>query len=148
MRRFVFLLLIWVALCGLHPVYVSITQINIKPTGLQITIRAFAEDVVEAMHKARLRADDTGYERYVLSKISITLGNELQTLRYIGKEQEADVVYFYLELNQPNEGEMIVSQEILHEVFDEQTNIVHFQKNGNIKTGICTRDQSTTHFNK
>jgi hypothetical protein len=145
-----FTLLLFCALSGIsgsHPVYVSITQIDLKTHGIQVTIRTFADDIDKGLSRLGLKAGNESYGKYALLHLLIK-GEKSIPLRYLGHEIEADAVYLYLEGTNIS-GAVVseVEQRLLHEVYDLQTNIIHLQTSEGIRTGICTHEEPIARFN-
>ena len=126
------------AVSGLHKYYVSVTNIDYvkDKQQVQITCRLFIDDF-EKLLRERYNSDivlnigedetkiDKHIEDYVKSKLVISINNTTQTLSFIGKEYEDNILYCYLEIDDVEAiSTFEVSNSILFDMFSDQKNIV------------------------
>jgi hypothetical protein len=136
----VFLLLFIIPLFAFttHKYYLSLTQIEYKKESqsLQVIINVFMDDIEIALNKdysidlqlttkQELKDADEYFTKYLNEKLNFTVNNKPVKFKYIGKEYEGDLVYFYLEIdNIKNPTSLELSNKILLKHFDEQQNVV------------------------
>lgn len=122
-----------------HDFHVSITTIDCNPkTGaLEITVKIFTDDLEKSILKlggpelkvgANDEAKDTDsfIEKYLQNRLFIEANGKTMSPKWIGKEVEIDATWCYLEV--PNVGkleEIKITNRILLEIFDDQSNLVH-----------------------
>ena len=72
---------------------------------------------------------------YINSHLTITVDGKPLTLSFVGFEKEDVVVYSYLEVpNITSLKNVSINDNLMHDMFDDQTNIVHVIFNGNRKS--------------
>lgn len=133
-----------------HAFHTSITQIdfNAKEKTLEVSIRVFTDDLENTLSKEnkgqRFRIEnndknDPFVERYIRQhfKLSSPKG-QLRAYTYIGKENEADATWVYIEipLQEANLQGFTLQQDVLMDVFDDQVNIVNITQSGERKSYI------------
>ncbi len=147
------LLLISIPLFGftsLHKYYVSNTQVDYvkEERAVQITSGLFVDDF-EKLLKERYDDTivlneneeealiDTYIEKYLRSKLKISIDGKTQNLVFIGKEYDNDIMYCYLEIeNVVAINTMEISNTLLFDLFEDQKNIVRTNINEKYKTFI------------
>jgi len=145
------------ALLGIeHDFHVSISQMehNVSSGRIEVAVKVFTDDLEEALARKGLRKAGIGtasehdsaqvfIARYLYEKIRVRNDGKALTFVYLGSEQAADATWCYLE-SEPVEslGRLRVSNTLLHEVFDDQVNIIHFKRDG--KTNAKMTDRSST----
>jgi len=141
MKKILLLLTLYFFLTAssLHDFFVSITQIDHseEAQSLQLTFKFFTDDlekVLEEQGTGKLylgtekEAEETNtyIQRYLLQKIELEVNDTLVDLTYLGKEQEEDVTWCYMEVEKIKKVESLkVRNQLFLETFEEQTNIVH-----------------------
>tara|TARA_R110000868_G_scaffold30589_5_gene112948 strand:- start:6018 stop:6524 length:507 start_codon:yes stop_codon:yes gene_type:complete len=157
-KSFLILLLPLMAFTVVHKFYVTVTNIaySEKEDAIQITSRIFIDDL-EKTFKERydvnarmatseeLESVDTYIEKYLKSKFVVYFDGKPQTYTFIGKKYDNDVVVCYLELpnvNLPKLKSILVTNEILTDMFEEQQNVVHFKFKGKKKSFVLTRENN------
>ena len=131
----------------IHEYHISVTKLHFNPSQktLEISIRAFTDDLEKGLSLANgnrriaLRnGDDNGplVEKYLRKHFVLADPNrKLQTVQYIGKEEEADATWLYLEVPFPGNPEgWVMKNELLLEAFDDQVNMVNAQWGDDRKT--------------
>ncbi|MDH3494320.1 MAG: hypothetical protein OEM82_12270 [Acidobacteriota bacterium] len=129
-----------------HEFHTTFTTIehNIPEKNIEITIRVFTHDLSPTLEKRLGRKIDLGREEidsavmsYVREKFEIrTKIGEVLIPQWVGKEVDAQVAYFYLEI--PFEGELAgaaVLNGMFFESFEEQVNYVSVSA-GDLKRGF------------
>ncbi|MEE2710011.1 MAG: DUF6702 family protein [Gemmatimonadota bacterium] len=126
-----------------HPLYISICEIehNTDTAALELTFKIFTDDLETALEeqgvgKLRLGTDremenaDEYIRRYIEKNVVIQVDDRSVELGYVGKEVEMDVAWCYVEVQGVlSIKSMTVSNTLLFELFEEQTNIVHINAN-------------------
>ncbi|WP_229311134.1 DUF6702 family protein [Larkinella soli] len=122
----------------LHPVHTSITQMqfNTAQKTFEVSIRVFTDDLEEALTKEnngqRVRLADKDkndplVERYLRKHFALSNARrQRKPYQYLGKEQEVDATWIYVEIPYPEpvEGSQI-QQSVLTDFFDDQVNLVN-----------------------
>jgi len=137
-----------------HPIHVSVTEIEFdeKARALEIMMRVFADDLEETMRKysnqpdldiiaANSSAVDQMVSGYLNMHFQIRLDNKIQKIHYLGHEREGDAFIFYIEVTNVKKWKTIqVQNDILTEIFDDQSNLVHVTVRDDVKSLRLTRD--------
>lgn len=140
-----------------HPFYVSICQIdhNSEAKSLEITFKIFTDDLekaLEAQGTGKLYLGDPResqeanryLDNYLKNQIEIIVNGDTAAFRYVGKEVEMDVTWCYVEIAQVTEVKMIaVTNRILQEIYEEQTNLVHVKAGGQQKSMLLRKGKVT-----
>ena len=122
-----------------HKYYVSVTQVEYveKQKSLQIITRIFIDDI-EKLFQERydenlilagkdepVKAVNSYVERYLKSKLVISINGKPQQLTYVGREYEDDIMYIYLEIENVSDIKSFeISNAVLFDLYAEQQNIV------------------------
>jgi hypothetical protein len=143
------LICFWVGLFGfqaLHPLHVSVTEINYdeKDKALEIMVRIFVDDLETTMRKNQNIPDlditkpkgptlDEMMQKYLQESLVVSLDGKRQTIKYLGNERDGEAFVFYIEVPGVKKWKKIgVSNSILTEVFDDQSNLVHVTSAGTV----------------
>ncbi len=145
-----------------HPFYVSVCTIdfNSENRTLEIEVKIFTDDFERALEETtdrkfflgtpkELEEADELIERYFEDHLKIWLNDSEIQLNYLGKEVEIDATWCYIESEEiPStkknlQGELTVTNRILLEPFDDQSNIVHITAEGKSKSLLLNRIQVT-----
>ncbi|WP_448961092.1 DUF6702 family protein [Larkinella arboricola] len=138
-----------------HPVHTSVTQMqfNAAEKTFEVSLRVFTDDLEEALtrenNNQRVRLNDKDannplVERYIRKHFGlINASRQRKPFRYLGKEQEMDATWIYVEVpySEPVEGS-ILQQSLLTELFDDQINLVNVSYLSQKKT-VLFRKSST-----
>jgi hypothetical protein len=134
--------------CGLalpsHPVHVSVTEIEYDAAEkeLEIMMRIFIDDLENALrqyHKQAgldiLNTDEATAKKligaYLLDNFQVVLDNRKTQMEYLGQEVEGQAFICYiLAPGVRNWTTAEVTNRILFELFDDQSNIVHVTSGG------------------
>jgi hypothetical protein len=121
---------------------------------LQITLRIFKDDLSNAISDIYLdqKTDDLNLidelyfkqvDKYINSKISILIDDKKFEMDYLGLETKNDMYVCYLEIeNLPIYSNMVISNKILFEIFDDQQNIIHVKRNDKRQSFIARNNNS------
>ena len=146
------------ALCSsfaAHKFYVSVTQIDYVPNKkrIEITSRIFIDDLEKALTKKykkkpnltstnELPEAEEWIKSYLKEKIKISINKKPQTIDYLAKEVEGDVLIVYTKIaisKKINTFEIYNS--LLTETFFDQQNIFHTNINSNKKSFLLTNTE-------
>lgn len=139
-----------------HKFYVGVFQVDYfkEKKAVQITARLFIDDLEKALYKKHNKhfyittkdevSDANTYiAKYLDEKLKIKINNKIQTLQFLTKEQEENIVICYLKINfKDNMKELEITNNVLSDVFNEQQNLVHLNINGNKKTILFTNTET------
>jgi hypothetical protein len=139
-----------------HKFYVGVFQIDYfkEKKAVQITARLFIDDLEKALYKKHNKhfylttkdeiSDANSYiASYLSEKLKIKINNKVQTLQFLFKEQENNIVICYLKINfKENMKELDIYNTILTDIFKGQQNLVHLNINGNKKTILFTNTET------
>ena len=152
--KHVLLFLSFLASQQTHDFHTSLTEMhyNAKDRAFEISIRVFTDDLETALARAnngqKIRVDaataDPLIERYIRSKFWFTgPDKQRRVLDYIGHETEGEAQWIYLEMpfSEPFRGGLL-QQNVLTEVFADQTNLVNLRIGGQKKTFVFRQNQS------
>ena len=138
-----------------HKFYVGVFQIDYfkEKKAVQITARLFIDDLEKALHKKHNKhfyittkdevADANSYiAMYLQDKLKIKINNKIQTIQFLTKEQEDNIVICYLKINfKDNIKDLEITNYVLSDSFNEQQNLLHLNINGNKKTILFTNTE-------
>ncbi|WP_373511741.1 DUF6702 family protein [Persicitalea sp.] len=138
-----------------HEYHISVTKLNFNPSqrSLEISIRAFTDDLEKGLSLANenrrimLRNGDDNnplVEKYIRKHFAIAdPARKLRTVQYIGKEEEADATWLYLEVPFSGNPEgWVMKNELLMEAFDDQVNMVNAKWGDDRKTYLFKKGKS------
>ena len=133
---------------GVHAFHTSLTEIqyNTKEQSLEVSIRMFTDDLETALTKfnngqkvmigGKNDNSDAILSKYIQQHFAIiSPQKQKKALNFIGKEIEGDATWIYVEIptNQDFKKHFIYNN-LMQEMFDDQTNLVNFTYLGNKKT--------------
>lgn len=136
-----------------HKYYLSLTQIeyNSKSKSVEIIINVFIDDFETALNKTysenfqlntkeEIKDSDTYFYQYLKDNVQFKIDGKPVTYKYIGKEYDGDVVFFYLEIiDIDNVKEIEIDNSILIQHFPSQQNLVKSKVNKNHKSVLLTK---------
>lgn len=118
----------------------------------QISIRAFTDDlekgISEDNNKRIFQIKDNDQnnpfvERYVRKHFTLTSAQKKAEVQYLGKEQEADATWIYLEIPFTGDPEgWKLQNSILMDVFDDQVNMTNLKFPSGPKTLMFKKGQT------
>jgi len=146
-----------------HKYYVSVTEVEYvkEQESIQIVTRIFIDDF-EKMLRERydesitldIGKDETQIDayiqKYLSSKLQITIDNTLQQFEFLGKEYEDDILFCYLEITDVSAiNNFEIVNQVLFDVFDDQQNLVKTKINSKRKSFmlIPQNDKGVLNFN-
>ena len=133
---------------NLHPFHVSVTEINhnAKDKTLEISCKIFTDDFEDALtrkYKAKVDlvqpkdkpAMNKLVNDYINNHLAIKTDNKSAVINFIGFEVENEAAYVYLQVNDiATIKKAEVTNSVLRDLFNDQTEIIHFIENGNRKS--------------
>ncbi|MCS6904103.1 MAG: hypothetical protein RML72_04790 [Bacteroidia bacterium] len=136
-----------------HPFYVSLTQIehNSQTQCLEASIRIFTDDLQLALKnfQAKNNFDNNQLLKLYLKehiKIWVKENQELD-LSFVGKEEEEEVTWCYLESKPIKTIPMLIVQNtILFKEFPSQINMLHIRIHGKTRSTHLTRNSYRAYF--
>lgn len=131
-----------------HPFHVSVTEINHNATNktLEVSCKIFTDDFEDALTKKyKTNVDlvrpkdkpamDKLVGDYVNNHLAIKTDSKASVMNYVGYEVENEAVYVYMQVNDiATLKKAEVTNTVLHDLFNDQTEIIHFIENGNRKS--------------
>ena len=131
-----------------HPFHVSVVEINhnISDKTLEITCKIFTDDFekvlaknyqtrVDLINPPDKKAMDSVVKKYIVSHLSVSADGKPGNLVYIGFERDAEAVYSYVQVEHISSVKKIdIVNKLMHDLFDDQINIMHVTVNGNRKS--------------
>jgi hypothetical protein len=139
----------WIAFVfALHPLHVSVTEIeyNEKEKRLEVMMRVFIDDLELALRSRFNKPEmdilaptsptlDEMMNEYLKDHFKITLDNKVQKTSYLGHERDGEAFVFYVEVpNIKKWKEIVVTNDIIMEMYDDQSNLVHVTVRGKVKS--------------
>lgn len=153
--------ILYALLFSWHPIHLSVSEINYseKDKALQITSRIFLDDLEESIRQERNQRDldilepVTGFTTeqlirdYVLKRFTVKLDGKLQKMNFLGFEREDPAVICYIEIESVKKFKTIeIRNEVIQELYDDQSNIVHVTYKGPVKSARLMRDKPSEVF--
>ncbi len=146
------------SLLSLHPLHISVTEIDYaeKEKMLKITMRVFVQDFEQTMAQKLKNPDldiralqggltvDKLAADYLKEHFKISLDDKLQNTVYLGHEIESEAFIFYVEVTGVKKWKTIqVMNDMITEMFEDQSNLVHVSIDDEIKSLRLTKDTPT-----
>lgn len=156
------LLLIFSLISYFHSFHVSVTEIKYKDEEkvIQISTRIFLDDLEVALrsYSGNEKLDISDPENfdsvnnhlksYVKEKFQLqnAKGKNME-IAYLGAEVDGDAMWCYLEVLKVKKLTAItVRNKLLHEVWQDQENLVHFRAFDQVQSARLFREKSVKHF--
>jgi hypothetical protein len=150
----------WIAgvLLMVHPMHVSITEIsyNTQARAVQITVRLFIDDLETAVRRQTQQPEldllapgaggttDNLVATYLQERFRVKLDGKQQTWTYLGHEKEGPALIAYIEIGKARRFKSIeVMNACMHEIFDDQNNLVNVTYQETVKSLRLTADQQS-----
>ena len=139
----------------LHPIHVTVTEIEYdeKSKALEIMMRVFIDDFETTLRQKLNQPEldilapkngqttDQLIEKYLKDHFHITVDNKIQKTQYLGHEQDSDAFVFYIEVTNVKKWKTIrVFNDILTDMYDDQSNLVHVTVRDEVKSLRLTRN--------
>lgn len=138
---------------GLHPMHVSVTEIEFddKEKRLEIMMRVFIDDLevtlrqhfrqpeLDVLEPAGQTLDDL-MRTYLKSHFQLSLDGRPQAISYLGHERDHEAFIFYIEVEKVKKWKSIqVQNSIITEIYDDQSNLVHVTQAETVRSLRLTR---------
>ena len=133
---------------ALHPLHLATVEIdhNSSDKTLEITCKTFWDDfenILSKLNNSKVNLtsdkDTAGNNKrifeYFRSHLKITVDGKPVQMSFVGYEKEDVVVYSYLQVdNVSSVKKVAIVNTVMHDMFDDQVNIMHVLVNGNRKS--------------
>ncbi|WP_299985125.1 DUF6702 family protein [uncultured Pontibacter sp.] len=139
-----------------HDYHASITDARYNPRtqSLEVAVKVFMDDLENALslrNKSTVRYSQAPQvQQMVQDYMGATLSFELEKGKplkhtFVGAEQEADVVWVYLEVpvKTQNLTHLYVRNVVLQELFNDQMNIVNLDYKGKVNSTLFQKNDGT-----
>ena len=163
LNRFIacFLILILFTSNTIHPVYMSVTEIehNSKESSLEISCKIFTNDFESELKKINTQKVDLLNSElknkmnilvdcYIQNHLKISVNNNsVSKMKFVGFEQIEDAILAYFEIISINKvNSLKIENTILYEYSEQQINLIHVTVNGNRKSYKLNNPDSQTVF--
>ncbi|HCW06243.1 MAG TPA: hypothetical protein DGG95_02640 [Cytophagales bacterium] len=145
----------------LHPIHISVTEINYneKEKSLQIISRAFIDDLELGVRAQRGEAELDILEpknglttkqlvqNYLSVHLKIKIDGKPAKLNYLGFEKEDVSLVSYIEIENVKKLKTIeVFSDVITEIHDDQSNLVHVTYKSPVQSVRLTRDKTLELF--
>ncbi len=137
-----------------HQYHVSVTQMQYnKPAkSFEISIRIFTDDLEKGISEDNskrifsIKNNDQNnpfVERYIRKHFALSSAQKKAEVHYLGKEEEADATWIYLEVPFSDNPEgWKLKNTILMEIFDDQVNMTNLKYTSGPKTFLFKKGQT------
>lgn len=148
-------------ICLLHPVHVSVTEVNYseKDKALQIISRIFIDDlelsIQKALHQESLDILNPGggmttdqlVSDYLKKHFTIKIDGKPAKLHYLTHETEDAAIICYLEIENVKKLKTLeVTNDVIQETHTDQSNLIHITYKGPVKSYRLVREKPTEIF--
>lgn len=146
----------------MHPFHVSVSDIKYKEDkkAIQISTRIFLDDLelalraytgnetLDIIKKENWEFVNENLKQYMLEHITLWDEKDREyELNYIGAEVEEDVMWCYIEIEKVKKLERVrVKNTLLHEVWGDQENLIHFRAFEKVRSARLFKDEDTEVF--
>lgn len=146
----------WPAFAPAHDFHVSLTEVNFnaKAGTFEVSIRLFTDDLDKAIQlddrgpTGLITGNETAHidtriASYLSRNFRLKVDDRLLSLNFIGKENQLDATWCYLEFAAPSSfASITISNTCLMEVFIDQTNMVTCSAMGKNKSVVLQKGAS------
>ena len=143
-----------------HPFYISVIEINHNPkeASVEISVRAFAEDLEAILQKYNTAKIDINnppnkgfldgqISTYLNQKIKLKVNGQPLLLKYIGHEMQQESVWCFFEVPKISDmSKLEVDCNLLYDFETNQTNILHVKSKGTEKSEKLAYPKRTAVF--
>jgi len=145
----------------LHPVHVSVTEITYseKDKALQITSRIFIDDLelsirarrkepeLDIIHPKNGVTTDQLLKEYLNDHLKVKLDGKAQKINLLGTETEDVAIICYIEIENVKKIKTLeVFNDVITDIHDDQSNLVHVTYKSPIKSARLMRDHPSEVF--
>jgi hypothetical protein len=142
---------------GLHPFHITVTELIYKEDAkaVQIMHKIFIDDFEQTLNKAYnvnldiLTLEDTKsidslVADYLSKNFSVSINGKREEIIYLGSELEENVLWCYQEIYKVRKPRIFqITNKVMFEEFDDQSNLVHTNMNGELKTLRLQQNEGT-----
>ncbi len=142
---------------GWHPFHVTVSELIYKENNktIQVMHRIFVDDFertintvyevnLDILAMENMRGIDSLVEDYLSKRFAVTIDGKKRELSYLGSELEEDVIWCYQEIYKVRKPkDFKITNTILFEEFDDQSNLVHTTVNKELKSIRLTANERT-----
>tara|TARA_B100000795_G_scaffold238298_1_gene199323 strand:- start:8989 stop:9486 length:498 start_codon:yes stop_codon:yes gene_type:complete len=160
-KTFLLLFIIPLLSFSAHKYYLSLTQVTFKPASksVQVIINVFMDDIETALNKdyridlqlttkKELIDNDVYFKKYLKEKLHFKVDNIAKEFTYLGKEYDADLIYFYLEIENIDQLKTLeITNNILTKHFPQQQNMTKCKLGEKHKSILLTKKENSATFN-
>ena len=140
----------------LHPVHVSVTEVNYneKDKALQITSRIFVDDLELAIREKRKEPDldilepgaglktDQLVGPYLSEHFKVKIDGKPVKFNFLASEKEDYALVCYIEIPGIKKMKTFeITDDVIMEIHDDQSNLVHITYKSPVKSVRLTRDK-------
>lgn len=144
-------------LSGFHPFHITVTELIYKEDdkAVQIMHKIFVDDFEQTLNKAygvnldilalsNTKSIDSLVSDYLSKKFTVTINGKKEEVVYLGSELEENVLWCYQEIYKVRRPKTFkITNEIMFEEFDDQSNLVHTTLGEELKTLRLQRNEGT-----
>lgn len=132
---------------------------NKETKSLEISLRVFTDDLEKTLQdwsaeklylgeKNESANSDILLKKYILNVLGIALDEKNIPLHFVGKEIEQALTWIYLETKNTADFDKIeVENRMLFQSFPTQTNLIHVNNKGEIKSLLLTKNNPAGELN-
>ena len=154
LQSFLWLLAIVVYVNAVHPIHVSVTEIEMdeKDKRLEIMMRVFTDDLELTLRKAKNKPEldllgltekerDNLVSGYLNDHFRVSLDGKPHKVTYLGHEQEDLALIIYLEIPNVRQWKSIqIQNDMIMEMHSDQSNLVHVTVKETVKSLRLTKN--------
>ena len=141
---------------SLHPFHASVCEIeyNAKTESLEISYRMFLDDLEMALNKKYeagldiMKVDqkektDKLVEEYLKEQFKFWVDGKKVNISYLGSEIEGYALWCFIEIPKIGKPSTLeVDNNVMLEIFDDQINLVHFNKEDQVRSLKLYKDNT------
>ncbi len=144
-----------------HPIYVSVTEINHNPVdkNLEIACKIFTDDFetvltratgakIDLFHPADTALTGRQISQYIGKHLNIRVDGKPATLSFLGFERELDAVWSFFEVKNLTAAprSIAIKNDLLYENFREQIHLMHVTVGGKRKSTKLDYPETDANF--
>lgn len=151
----VFLFFLNVPIHAMHPLHVSVTEIEYdeQEKELEIMMRIFVEDLEKAIREETNQPElnlmnsepvtRSHVSAYLKKHFTLSLDGKMQTLKYLGQELDGQALICYIQVVNVKKWKSIeFLNTTLINIYDDQSNLVHVSVKEKVKSVRLTTDNT------
>ncbi len=146
--KIVALIVFSISAVSFHPFHLSVTEVkyNNQSHTVELSCRMFVNDLESILKKnygvaydLYKQHEDTEVHntlsKYIQKNVAVQIANKNIPFTLLGSEREDDALWIYLESAVvPMPQQVEIKNTLLFDLFNDQTNIIHFELNGQKKS--------------